>query len=650
MSQLIPPPPTSLPSSLPKRNKSTTTSTTPPSQPPPSYQPIVDPYLSSFHATPPTRLKILLITQPSLPSLSATILQQAITSSQQQDDNETPHLIITPEHWCSRYYSRDNPHPEYTAMAHLFAQYHCYGVIGCTERNGSLYHNACVVFNPRGQILGTYRKRHLTPNERCTPGHEPGLFDTIYGRMAVMICFDMENEGLRREVLSYGPMLIINPTFISGCGVDDGDGDPTLKLYQIKTSMEAMSRNLEHICREHHVHIIRCDNTIGMGGRGTHQLITPYSTIYPPTSESNHDFSFYLDTTGNDFSKKTREPERDRSNQEDRVGSRYLMNCNNVVVTRQTGWFHGMSGKRMMQFVGHNRLVCSDGSGLSLVNADVLHVSSDGMKRAVDDVMVAGREVWVVWRNVVSKYGIVEKGGVNGPFQLEGEWKWMEREDVASVKWMHHQRDGSDVYLQYTLVMGGEGHVRKISLNDPTGHSVGCNVSIGKCQSMQITANGNILAIKDHTLQLLDATTGLVIQSIPLDPLMMDTETLLIPSLQSNCIFITSNQRHIQPCIIQQDHSITLQPVVELPFTCVLAVNSGKCFVTTNDGELIVYDLMLREVRHVFHPVQGNGAIRDMFYDVANSRLMVVRGNVTTMIRFISNRFVVKDLPTFFLD
>src|SRR4029450_10154785 len=70
----------------------------------------------------------------------------------------------------------------------------CYVVCGLPERgaDGRLY-NSSVLISPSGEVIGTYRKVHLFGRERTrfTPGSEPALLDTEFGRIALTICYDL---------------------------------------------------------------------------------------------------------------------------------------------------------------------------------------------------------------------------------------------------------------------------------------------------------------------------------------------------------------------------------------------------------------------------------------------------------------------------
>src|SRR5262245_8337703 len=91
----------------------------------------------------------------------------------------------------------------------------CYLVCGLPERgeDGLLY-NSSVLISPVGELVGKYRKVHLFGRERSrfTPGSEPALFDTQFGRVALTICYDLIFPEYIRALVVGGAQLILNST------------------------------------------------------------------------------------------------------------------------------------------------------------------------------------------------------------------------------------------------------------------------------------------------------------------------------------------------------------------------------------------------------------------------------------------------------
>lgn len=89
-----------------------------------------------------------------------------------------------------------------------------YIVAGIAESTGSKLYNSAVLIGPRG-VLGTYRKLHLYYNEKLffNPGNL-GLpvFDLPFGRLGILICYDLWFPETTRILMLQGVDIICNPT------------------------------------------------------------------------------------------------------------------------------------------------------------------------------------------------------------------------------------------------------------------------------------------------------------------------------------------------------------------------------------------------------------------------------------------------------
>jgi 5-aminopentanamidase len=88
-------------------------------------------------------------------------------------------------------------------------------VVGFCERGaeGQIF-NSAAVLDPTG-LRAVYRKLHLWDGEKLifTPGSEPPpVIDTRAGRIAVIICYDLEFPELTRSVALAGAQLLLVPT------------------------------------------------------------------------------------------------------------------------------------------------------------------------------------------------------------------------------------------------------------------------------------------------------------------------------------------------------------------------------------------------------------------------------------------------------
>jgi predicted amidohydrolase/ribosomal protein S18 acetylase RimI-like enzyme len=80
-------------------------------------------------------------------------------------------------------------------------------------RDGKLY-NVAHLFTPNGNVY-TQDKLHITPTERELWGIQPGndlkIFETPYGRFAILICYDIEFPELARLLTLAGAEVIFVP-------------------------------------------------------------------------------------------------------------------------------------------------------------------------------------------------------------------------------------------------------------------------------------------------------------------------------------------------------------------------------------------------------------------------------------------------------
>ena len=114
------------------------------------------------------------------------------------------------------------PGPSTEALA-AAARQHQVLIIGSLfeRRDAGVYHNTAVVLDADGSLLGTYRKMHIPDDPQYfekyyfTPGDQGyKCFDTRYGRIGVLVCWDQwYPEGARLTALQ-GAKVLFYPTAI----------------------------------------------------------------------------------------------------------------------------------------------------------------------------------------------------------------------------------------------------------------------------------------------------------------------------------------------------------------------------------------------------------------------------------------------------
>ena len=133
-------------------------------------------------------------------------------------------LIVLPEvltFWNGSTFfeaSEPVPGPSTEYFGALAKKHNLYIVPGLVEREGRYIYNVAVLIGPDGNIAGKYRKVCLTGSETedgLTPGHDYPVFDTRFGKVGMMICYDGFFPEVARELTIRGAEVIAWP--VMGC-------------------------------------------------------------------------------------------------------------------------------------------------------------------------------------------------------------------------------------------------------------------------------------------------------------------------------------------------------------------------------------------------------------------------------------------------
>jgi predicted amidohydrolase len=87
-------------------------------------------------------------------------------------------------------------------------------VAGLYERDGTLIYNTAVLIDRDGRFAGKYRKVYLPREEieaGLTPGNEYPVFHTDFGRVGLMICWDVQFADPARALALNGAEVILLP-------------------------------------------------------------------------------------------------------------------------------------------------------------------------------------------------------------------------------------------------------------------------------------------------------------------------------------------------------------------------------------------------------------------------------------------------------
>ena len=110
------------------------------------------------------------------------------------------------------------PGPSTEFFGALAKRHNLYLVPGLVERDGPLLFNVAMLIGPDGKIAGKYRKVCLPRGEiegGITPGHDYPVFDTRFGKVGMMVCYDGFFPEVARELSNRGAEVIAWP--VMGC-------------------------------------------------------------------------------------------------------------------------------------------------------------------------------------------------------------------------------------------------------------------------------------------------------------------------------------------------------------------------------------------------------------------------------------------------
>ncbi len=106
------------------------------------------------------------------------------------------------------------PGPTTGRLGEVAKKLNCYIVGGIYERVGPAIYNTAVLIGRDGKLVGTYRKTHLPREEiegGLTPGDSYPVFDTDFGKVGLMICWDVQFPEPARALALKGAEVILLP-------------------------------------------------------------------------------------------------------------------------------------------------------------------------------------------------------------------------------------------------------------------------------------------------------------------------------------------------------------------------------------------------------------------------------------------------------
>jgi predicted amidohydrolase/putative intracellular protease/amidase len=137
------------------------------------------------------------------------------------------------------------PGPSTRYFGTLAREHRLYLVVGLLERDRHLVYNVAVLIGPDGTVLGKYRKVCLPRGEiekGCAPGHEYPVFETRFGKLGMMVCYDGFFPEVARELSNRGAEVIAWPVW--GCNPNLAAARACENhVYLVSSTYEDVSRN-----------------------------------------------------------------------------------------------------------------------------------------------------------------------------------------------------------------------------------------------------------------------------------------------------------------------------------------------------------------------------------------------------------------------
>jgi len=106
------------------------------------------------------------------------------------------------------------PGPTTERLAKVAREKNAYVVAGIFEREGAAIYNTAVLIDRTGRFIGKYRKVYLPREEieaGLTPGNDYPVFRTDFGKVGMMICWDLQYADPARALVLRGAEIILMP-------------------------------------------------------------------------------------------------------------------------------------------------------------------------------------------------------------------------------------------------------------------------------------------------------------------------------------------------------------------------------------------------------------------------------------------------------
>ena len=175
------------------------------------------------------KIKIAAIQMPTVADKMENV--RTVKTYLEKIKDENPDFVILPEMFCCPYqtenfpiYAEEEGGPIWQQLSAYAKQYGVYLIGGSMpekDAEGNVY-NTCYVFDREGKQIGKHRKVHLfdidvkggqtfKESDTLTAGDSDTVFDTEFGKMGVMLCFDIRFPELSRMMVNDGARIVFVP-------------------------------------------------------------------------------------------------------------------------------------------------------------------------------------------------------------------------------------------------------------------------------------------------------------------------------------------------------------------------------------------------------------------------------------------------------
>lgn len=175
------------------------------------------------------KIKIAAIQMPTVADKMENV--RTVKTYLEKIKDENPDFVILPEMFCCPYQTENFPiyaekegGPVWQQLSGYAKQYGIYLIGGSMpekDAEGNVY-NTSYIFDREGKQIGKHRKVHLfdidvkggqtfKESDTLTAGDSDTVFDTEFGKMGVMLCFDIRFPELSRMMVNDGARIVFVP-------------------------------------------------------------------------------------------------------------------------------------------------------------------------------------------------------------------------------------------------------------------------------------------------------------------------------------------------------------------------------------------------------------------------------------------------------